>query len=67
MKVEEIVVCDKCLGFGTKTERTLVNHHKKEYDEETIYCNRCSGSGRLLKTVTTEHRPFLINGHVGIV
>ena len=49
-----IVICDRCLGVGTV--EFDVGTHKSQYEQEQ--CEKCGGSGRIIKTSTSE--PFTV-------
>jgi len=51
--VTEILLCPECNGVGSFEERTLVDHHKGDYDYYDRLCTICKGQGRLQKKVTT--------------
>ena len=54
----KIIICKRCDGKGTVEYKTLVDHHKGDYDYTTEKCDLCKGSGRLKKTKTTTIEPY---------
>ena len=55
---EEIVMCDECKGVGKIHKMYDVGCHKSEYEYESKTCSRCKGSGRLLKEVIINFKPY---------
>jgi DnaJ-class molecular chaperone len=47
----EIIICDCCKGKGKVSERTSA------YDSEYVNCNKCNGSGRLIKEIV--YKPYV--------
>lgn len=50
----EILLCEKCKGEGTVSCSELADYHKGEYHYWNEVCTKCKGTGRLMKTVTTQ-------------
>lgn len=53
--MSEIIICKDCDGTGLR--QFDMGTHKSEY--ETVTCERCGGSGRVVKTVVTTEKPFV--------
>lgn len=53
-----IVICTECDGIGQICRD--IGTHKSEY--RYYYCGKCKGSGRLIETVETIHKPFIPGG-----
>jgi DnaJ-class molecular chaperone len=58
MSNEQIVICDKCNGVGQIHKCYDVGTHHSEYEYESKVCESCKGSGRLLKEITVEFKPY---------
>jgi hypothetical protein len=58
-KLHVVVLCEWCKGFGRRRhdEVTYTGAYKTTYTE----CFCCSGTGRMLQTVTVEQRPFTLS------
>ena len=52
----EVVICDKCFGFGKIDKDELINYHKGEYDSWEVDCDKCGGTGRLIKETKISYR-----------
>lgn len=55
-----VILCDRCHGFGFIEKEELVDYHKRDYVTSRSKCNRCEGDGRLIET--TEHMSFNLGG-----
>ncbi len=54
MNNSKVVICQKCKGKG----EVIVEYFKSKKDPHAATCEKCLGSGRLLRTVTVEHTPI---------
>lgn len=56
----EVIICYECDGKGFITKSVLTDYHKGEYDSFDHFCKKCKGSGRIIKTTTTNvtEEPF---------
>ena len=48
--IEEIVLCDKCKGYGK-----LIDYDDREHDKPP-FCTRCDGEGRLKKITIIKYK-----------
>ena len=46
----EVVICEKCNGFGESVTQILVDYHRGEYEDDYEICTWCNGTGRIFKT-----------------
>lgn len=52
--LEEILLCEICNGTGTKEHCEIEDYHHNTYRVWYDVCLNCKGSGRLIRTTTTE-------------
>lgn len=46
----EVIICEICKGTGVYTWKELEDYHKGDYETMYAKCDKCKGTGRLLKT-----------------
>lgn len=51
-----VVLCDRCNGYGFFEKEELTDYHKREYSTYRTPCSNCEGDGRMIQS--TEHMSF---------
>lgn len=54
-KLAEIIICTACNGAGKVVGSVYVHHDEDQTTEE---CNRCGGSGRMIRKTAVEFQKF---------
>lgn len=54
MNNSKVVICKNCKGKG----EVIVEYYKSKRDPHQVSCEKCLGTGRLLRTVTIEYKPI---------
>lgn len=59
VRVNKVVICDRCHGFGFTETEEEEDYHKRTYSHYRNTCKNCEGDGRLIEATesVTMHVP----------
>ena len=52
VKLNKVVLCSRCNGFGFIEREELYDYHKNDYRTTRENCATCEGDGRMIETTT---------------
>ncbi len=51
---KEIIICEGCDGKGLIERNECTSHHNGDYDYWDEKCEKCQGSGRIVRKIITQ-------------